>query len=285
MNLTTASNRFVGGLAVRSGDANSPWAANLSTDPAGGAGIQYSLQNQIRIEGTQVTIGSLGLQADVVAIKADSVATPGGAVIVARLPYDNLVGTTNSLPGLTFELTKPAFLSPFTFGQNGSEISINVGSKAFGARTVLPIDSGYMTVLPRGGASGSTALFLKGPLVAGTYGFFFDGAGQQSEIPVFYNGVSAVTPQVQGSISSTVSVSESARKERFEEAVRTENVALRMRAGVIAEVGPGTPATISTGTLGVRPPPGCAPAGASSGASSGAAAGPLLCASSDAKKP
>ena len=117
--------------------------------------------------------------------------------------------------------------------------------------------------------------------MAGTYGFFFDGAGQQSEIPVFYNGVSAVTPQVQGSISSTVSVSESARKERFEEAVRTENVALRMRAGVIAEVGPGTPATASTGALGVRPPPGCAPAGASSGAS----AGPLLCTSSHAEKP
>jgi hypothetical protein len=130
-----------------------------------------------------------------------------------------------------------------------------------GERTVLPVDGGFMTVLPRGGARGTTSIFVSGPVVGGTYGFFFDGAGQQSEIPVYYNGVSAVTPQVSGSISSTVSVSESARKERFEEAVRTENVALRLRAGVIAEVGPGRPAT--TSVEGARPPAGCAPAVAS----------------------
>ena len=56
-------------------------------------------------------------------------------------------------------------------------------------------------------------------------------------------------------------MAENARKQRFEEAVRTENVALRLRAGVIAEVGPGRSAT--TGSQGLRLPALCPPAGAS----------------------
>ena len=54
-----------------------------------------------------------------------------------------------------------------------------------------------------------------------------------------------------------MSVSESARKERFDEAVRTENVAVRLRSGVIAEVGPGRPATV--GREGALPPASCTP--------------------------
>ena len=55
-------------------------------------------------------------------------------------------------------------------------------------------------------------------------------------------------------------MSEGARKERFEEAVRTENVALRLRAGVIAEVGPGVPATVVGDTgEGARKPELCRP--------------------------
>ena len=263
--LLNATNRFGGGLAVRSGDATSPWAANLVNDPTGATSIQYSMQSRIQVAGTQVNVGGAGFEADVVRIKADSVSTPGNAVIVARLPYENLEGTLTSLPGLTFELTPAAFLTPFTYGQGGNEININVGNKAWGPRTQLLVDSGYFSVLPRGAARGATALFLKGPLVAGTFGFFYDGAGQQSEVPLFYNGVSAVTPQVAGSISSTVSVSEGARKERFEEAIRTENVAIRLRSGVIAEVGPGTPATSSTVPLDPMRPVICPPAGGTLG--------------------
>ena len=47
----------------------------------------------------------------------------------------------------------------------------------------------------------------------------------------------------------------------MEDAIRTENVARRVRAGVIAEVGPGRPATV--GTQGIRVPQLC-PAGAGS---------------------
>ena len=267
VDLAQDSNQFGGGgVTVRSGNANSAWdSTKNATDAA--TGITYAMQSRVQVSGARVIIGGAGIEADVVAIKADALTTPAGAVIVARLPYDNLLGTANSLPGLTFELTPPAFLTPFSYGQGGgvSEININVGSQAFGTGTRLAADSGYVTVAPRGGAQGNTALFLRGPLVAGSYGFFYDGSGVQTEVPVFYNGVSAVTPQVAGSISSTVSVSESARKERFEEAVRTENVAVRLRSGVIAEVGPGTPATTSSEPLDKMRPPTCLPAGGTLG--------------------
>ena len=107
---------------------------------------------------------------------------------------------------------------------------------------------------------GRTAVFLVGPDTASGYSFFYDGARRQGTVPVFYNGESAVPPQVSGSISATLAVSEGARKERFDEAVRTENVALRLRAGVIAEVGPGTPATVNTMPMEGLRPPSCAPA-------------------------
>ncbi len=108
-------------------------------------------------------------------------------------------------------------------------------------------------------------VLLLGPTVnaAGGYRFFFDGAGRQSEIPVFYNGVLPTTPQVENSLSAAVAVSEGARKERFDEAVRTENVAVRLRAGVIAEVGPAPSAT--QGTEGLRVPASCPPLGTTLG--------------------
>ena len=260
--LLSETNNFGGkGLSVLSGPAGVAWAANRQKDPANAASIDYSLQNQVRLVGRQVVVGVGGIEADVVAIKADALATLGSAAIVAKLPYDNLVGTTISLPGLTLALSEAAFAATFSFGQPTGAININVGSKAFGNRTSLPVDSGFVALLPKNGAKGTTAVYLQGPLVAGTYGFFYDGSGVQTEVPVFYNGSTAVTPQVQGSISSTVSVSESARKERFEEAVRTENVAVRLRAGVIAEVGPGTPATSTSGSLDKMRPPRCEPQG------------------------
>jgi len=63
---------------------------------------------------------------------------------------------------------------------------------------------------------------------------------------------------VAGWLSAVASVSERARRDRFDEAIRTENVTVRLRAGVIAEVGPGRPAT--QGSDGLQPPATCTPA-------------------------
>jgi hypothetical protein len=101
-------------------------------------------------------------------------------------------------------------------------------------------------------------VFVGGPQAAnGGYRFFNDGAGSLADIPVLYNGVLPMTPQLAGALSAVQAVSEKARQDRFDEAVRTENVAVRLRAGVIAEVGPGRPAT--QGSEGARLPATCTP--------------------------
>ncbi|MCW5611996.1 MAG: autotransporter-associated beta strand repeat-containing protein [Rubrivivax sp.] len=265
--LLAAGNEVLGELSVLSGAEGSAWTERSTPGSFAGPTQNYALQGRVRIAGSTLVVGGSGVEADLVAISADRLTTVGDARIVARLPFDNTVGTAASLPALTLELTPTAFAINYPYGQPGAEIRVDIGSRALGNRT-LPIDAGYLTVLPRGGAQGSTAVLLSGPQVAvGGYRFFFDGAGIQGEIPVFYNGLLPVTPAVENSISATVSVSESARKQRFEEAVRTENVAVRLRAGVIAEVGPGRPAT--EGSQGLRLPQICPPAGTSLGCGPG----------------
>ena len=254
--LLDAGNHFAGSLSVVSGGPDSPWSVNTTALAFGGGAAQnFALQSRVQVHGLTVNIGGAGVVADVVGIRADRLATVGpGAALVARLPYDSAAGTASQLPGLTLELTPAAYDLSFPFGAPGAEggLRVNVGSRAWGQRT-LPLDAGYVTVL------------LLGPTVnaAGGYRFFFDGAGRQSEIPVFYNGVLPTTPQVENSLSAAVAVSEGARKERFDEAVRTENVAVRLRAGVIAEVGPAPSAT--QGTEGLRVPASCAPLGTTLG--------------------
>ncbi|CAD5372692.1 hypothetical protein RA210_U210001 [Rubrivivax sp. A210] len=256
--LASLSNRFLGDLEILSGAAyNTAWVpTKVTASFNGGPAVEYTLQSKVALVGSTINVGGIGIEADVVAVTADLLATTGAdSRIAARLPFDNSIGTVASLPGLTLELTDASFLLQSPFGQNGGEIRIDVGSRSLGNRST-PLDAGYVTVLPRGGAKGSTSVLLNGPEVSATgYRFFFDGAGVQSEVPVFYNGLLPVSPQVENSISATVSVSEGARKERFDEAIRTENVAVRLRAGVIAEVGPGRPATV--GSEGLRSSTSC----------------------------
>jgi autotransporter-associated beta strand protein len=261
--LLQADNSFVGGLSVVSGEANKAWDTNTASLTFGSSpATNYAVQNRVRINGTTVNIGGEGIVADIVALRADRLATIGTtAAIVARMPFDSNAGTASSVPALTLELTPASYDISFPFGLAGADsgVRVNVGSQAYGNR-VLALDAGYVTVLPRNGAKGATAVLLTGPVVnaAGGYRFFFDGARSQTQIPVIYNGNPPTTPQVENSISATVSVSEGARKQRFDEAVRTENVAIRLRAGVIAEVGPAPSATL--GAEGLRVPASCTPA-------------------------
>ena len=259
--LLSAGNSLLGNLSVVSGAPNTPWSTNSTALAFGGASLNYAVQSRVRLSGDTVNIGGAGIVADVVSIRADRLTTSGTAAIVARLPFDSTTGTATALPALTLELTPAAFTLSFPFGAPSAEggLRINVGSREYGNR-VLPLDAGYVAVLPRDGASGTTAVLLRGPVVnpSGGYSFFFDGAGSQTQIPVFYNGVLPNTPQVENSISAAVAVSEGARKAGFDDAVRTENVAVRLRAGVIAEVGPAPSAT--QGTEGLRVPAGCTPA-------------------------
>jgi autotransporter-associated beta strand protein len=253
------ANSFRGALAVLSGAAfNTAWVPNVR-------GAQ-AVQSLVRLAGERVQVGGAGVEADVVQVRAGSLATTGSAALVARLPFDEIVlGRALSAPGMVLALTPAAFTTPGSYGAvNGAAINVVVGSTDTGARSSGP-NAGYLTVLPQGGAQGATAVVLAGPKVGSVaagggapYRFFHDGAGRPSEIPVVYNGVLPLTPAATGALSSINGDAEEARRARFQDTVRTENVTVRMRAGVIAEVGPGRAST--QGSDGARPPEVCDPA-------------------------
>lgn len=257
--LARDANSFRGALAVLSGPGyDTAWVPNVR-------GAQ-AVQSQVSVAGSVVNVGGAGIEADLVQLRADQLGTTGSAALVARLPFDEIVlGRALSAPGLTLELAPGAFGVPGSFGAiNGAAIQVAVGSTATGARTSGP-NAGYVTVLPKGGAQGATAVVLVGPRVGSVpasggapYRFFHDGASRPTEIPVVYNGVLPLTPAASGALSSINGDAEDARRARFQETVRTENVTVRLRAGVIAEVGPGRAST--QGSEGARPPELCDPA-------------------------
>ncbi|MFM2068257.1 MAG: hypothetical protein RLZZ584_3166, partial [Pseudomonadota bacterium] len=265
--LASVDNNFAGGLEVISGTANSAWTDRAFNPVINGRSEARSLQGRVQVNATELNVAGAGLEADVISLTSDSLTTAAGSVIAARLPYDPQGGPSRNLPALTLITTDAAHSqanggrAPYGVG-GGGEIAINVGNKAWATATRSGPNSGFVSVQrPGGNSAGSSALsvVLTGPQVgAGAYTFFTLGAGQDGSIPVFYNGLGTLTASEALAVGSTVSVAESARKERFDDAVRTENVAVRLRQGVIAEVGPGRPAT--QGSDGLRPPLPCQPA-------------------------
>ena len=261
VNLMQDANQFSGSLSVLSGAApGTAWSPVVVRGITGIPGITVITPvSRVQVAGDTVRVGDNGIEADTVHIRANTLTTLDEAALVARMPFDNLIlGTSQSAPSMVLELAPNAFDTGFPFGRANEALQVVVGARATGDRSSGP-DGGFLMVLPKGGARGSTAVFLAGPLVGSGsgYAFFHDGSGQQTEIPVFYNGNLPKSPQVAGSLSAVAAVSESARRDRFEEAVRTENVTVRLRSGVIAEVGPGRPATV--GAEGAATPQVCEP--------------------------
>ncbi|RZI83371.1 MAG: hypothetical protein EOP38_12825, partial [Rubrivivax sp.] len=196
----------------------------------------------VRINSTQ--INSAGIEGDVVKLSANSMTTPTG-VVRARLPYNNLQGTLTSLPALTFVLKQPGNVNQFGLpGNPANWLQVSVGNGT----------GGYLTIRPQNHGLSATAVWLAG---AEPPTPFYDGAGKLTQIPVYYNGKAPSTPQAEGALSAVTTVIEDARRARFDEAVRTENVSSRLRTGVIAEVGAGRPAT--EGGDSIRLPESCAP--------------------------
>jgi hypothetical protein len=141
----------------------------------------------------------------------------------------------------------PAALTAKGFGtpDPNSWIQVQVGDST----------GGYLTTRTPVGTSGAgTEIWLGGNASVLP---FYDFAGVLGKIAVFYNGYSPRTPQEAGALAAVIAIIEEARQERFEEAVRTENVSSRLRSGVIAEVGAGRPATV--GRESIRLPETCDP--------------------------
>ena len=91
MQLLRPDNSFLGSLSVITGEANKAWEANTTTLTFGNSpATSYAVQSRVRINGVTVNIGGGGIVADIVAIRADRLATVGPtATIVARLPFDS----------------------------------------------------------------------------------------------------------------------------------------------------------------------------------------------------
>ena len=234
--LEKPGNQIEGRLVAVSGTAGE---ANASRFLPGGALGRLGF---VRIDSTQVN--SAGIEGDVVKLSANSMTTPT-EVVRARLPYNNLQGTSTSLPALTFVLKQPGV--PNQFGTpaglaNWLQVSVGNGT------------GGYLTIRPQNYGLSATAVWLAG---AEPPTPFYDGAGKLNQIPVYYNGKAPSTPQAEGALSAVTTVIEDARRARFDEAVRTENVSSRLRTGVIAEVGAGRPAT--EGSESIRLPASCTP--------------------------
>jgi hypothetical protein len=221
------------------------------------------MQGRVQLAGGTLRLGGAGIEADVVAIRADQLSTPGTSRIVARLPYDVLAGPASSLPGLTLTLTPVSFGIANPYGlAPGQELRVQVGGGAGSA------NAGLLNVLPRLGSSGATSVVLVGPAVGsgfGGYGFFHDGAGDAGAIPVSYNGTAAAAPPsggvaseaVRTAISAAMLVNDTARSDRIDEATQPDNPALTLRAGGVTRTGPARPLTQGVG--GPTLPAGCVP--------------------------
>lgn len=235
------SNLFGGSVSALSTPAGDP-ATRFTGSGTLGLGF-------VRLNSAQMVVGGAGIDADAVKLTADRLSTATGSKIRARLPYNNTLGLETALPALTLVLS-PAALDgsagskPYGGLPEAERIQVDLGDAIYG---------GFLTVRPKGGAAGSLAFVsLGGPL---TQRPFYDGSGKLTEIQVFYNGEVPQTPQEVGALSAVTAVIEDARRARFDEAVRTENVSSRLRSGVIAEVGAGRPAT--EGSESIKTPETC----------------------------
>ncbi len=260
--LDQAGNEFAGTLAVLSGGAyGTAWVPNVQPLAGGGSA---AMQSEVSLAGNQILVGQAGIEADLVAIDANSLVTAPGSQIAARLPYDSIAqGSSLSAPALVLTLAPGAFTVPYAFGNlgDGKGIEVSVGSKTLGGRTIGP-DAGLVLVLPRGSEIPPTAVYLMGPKVGLDglgYQFSVLGGTNPPNIPVIYNNVVPAAAQVSGALSSVAALADSAQRQLIRQTVRTENVTDRLHTGVVAQLGPGVPAT--NGGAGAAPPQQCVPQG------------------------
>ena len=175
------------------------------------------------------------LRADVIELSGTAISTAPDAAIHARLPYSLNQGPATQLPGLLIN-TGPAGNSTLlaAFGTAQAPIHVQVDPAAVGLGGL------YLTVLPEplAGTLATQVVYL-GCVACSTLPIYQYG-GNPAAVQTFYNGsLLGDAPLAASAINSSTTLLENARRALFEAAVRTENVAPRLRAGVIAEVGKG----------------------------------------------
>ena len=254
----TGDNDIRGGISAVSGTSGEVGDARF----LGTAPISVS---EISIKSTEVNVAgkpdgtipgpagsAKGLEGDSITLETSKITTQQfDGTIRGRMPFDKTLQlVAASLPSLALKIPTSAL------GGGGSPLYIGGSTEAAWIRTRLGSDAlgGIVTVIPGGVGQDKAIVFLGGGDPAPVY----PGSGKPTEIRVFYNGLATATPEEEAALTSVLSIIEDQRKARFEETVRTENVSSRLRAGVIAEVGAGRPAT--EGSESIQMPPSCTPA-------------------------
>ncbi|WP_341709338.1 filamentous hemagglutinin N-terminal domain-containing protein [Limnobacter sp.] len=244
----TQNNQINGQVGVLAGQSHNQ---SFSYVADRGASL-FAVNNDVRLN-----IGGQGAEADLIAVRARGLATLGSdAVIRARMPYNDLaVGTARSYAGLTLSIPlggvngQPGGLA--TFGESsGSGQSAGAGAIRVEVGDInRPGLGGFLTVLPFEGSNllPGQVVYLAGPERKGTQAFFYDGARSLDRIPVVYNGSLLLSPQEAAALTTAQGAVVLARQEQTRSVVRTENVAGKIINGVVAEVGPGRPATEGEG--------------------------------------
>lgn len=247
----TKNNQINGQFAALSGKK---YGQAYGYNPEQGASL-FAVNNDV-----QLRVAGMGIEADVVAIRARGLSTTGDvSQIRARIPYNDIAaGTSRSFAGLTLSIPignasgSQGGVAPFGessgVGQAAAvgAIRVEVGEvnrAGFG---------GFVTVLPFEGNNllPGQVVYLAGPERKGTYAFFYDGARSLNRVPVVYNGSLLVSPQESAALTTAQGAVVLARQEQTRSVVRTENVAGKIINGVVLEVGPGRPATEGTGGAG-----------------------------------
>jgi len=215
----------------------------------------FAINNDVRL-----SVGGQGAEADLIAIRARGLATQGNdAVIRARMPYNDLgVGTARSYAGLTLSIPlggpngQAAGLSSFGESSGSGQSPVAGAIRVEVGDISRPGLGGFLTVLPFEGSNllPGQVVYLAGPERKGTQAFFYDGARTLGRIPVVYNGTLLLSPQENAALTTAQGAVVLARQEQTRSVVRTENVAGKIINGVVAEVGPGRPATEGAGGAG-----------------------------------
>jgi hypothetical protein len=213
----------------------------------------------------------VGVYADWVRLSGNSVKT-GSNFIIANYGVNMLYGSMQSqAPGLVLNLKSGA--TPGSFGSaTGGPQSSGIGNGLYAAIGYNAAQSelqsnGYVLIVPNtysdSFSDGLASLRSLGAYVAlngpvelkNSYAVF--APGLEVTVPVYYNGQTPVQSFLVESLASIVALQEKVRRDKYEEAVSTENVARDLRDRVIVEVGLGRSATI--GYEGIKRPSVCVP--------------------------
>ncbi len=236
--LDGTGNTLLGSVSAVSGTPGTTDMSRLQGGSAVGLSFVRIASSEIHVAGASpsspdASVLQAGIEGDAIKLTANVLTTGADGLIRARLPFNNVQGSQTSVPGITFVMTPDALAQGGGFGgpDQSQYIRVRVGG----------VEGGFLTARPNGASGDTAVIFLGGPV---EFRPFYDGAGQLTEIRIFYNGDAPRTPQEEGALAAVIALIEDARHARFEEAVRTENVSSRLRSGVIAEVGAGRPATV-----------------------------------------